>query len=141
MPDRTSAHATTSEVERSLCDELQRQSVSHAHRSLHFRVRLASGEEVRYDPSLIVHHGEILFLVEPVASAGESSVEILARFLEQHSPEIVLVVVAPQAIIDTLPPESYDEVYADRDLEAVVRRIREQDPDGMVWPFLKPRRP
>lgn len=141
MPAPGVAHATETDLERAVCDELKKQQVPHAHRSLHFRVRLASGEEVRYDPDLVVHHGPILFLIEPVTSYSEGSVdaEIMTRFLEQHSPEIVLIVVAPKAIVEKLPPDSYDEIYADADVEAVVRRIRGQDPEGIVEPFVKPR--
>lgn len=143
MPAPRAAHATKSDLELALCDELTRQKVPHAHRSLHFRVRLASGEEVRYDPDVVVHRGPILFLIEAVVSDSAETVEIeiMTRFLDQHSPEIVLIAVVPQALVQKLPPASYDEIYADADIEAVVRRIRDQDPEGIVEPFMKPRPP
>lgn len=131
-------HAARSDLERALCLELRRQDLPHAHRSLHFRVRLRTGE-ARFDPSLVVHRGEVLFLIEPLtgSEATEGDPEILTRFLEQHSEEIVLIVVAPRAVTDSLPPDSYDEVYAEDEIQRVVRRIRDQDPHGIVEPFPK----
>lgn len=134
-------HASRSALERALCAELRTQGVPHEHRSLHFRVRLASGGPVQYDPDLVARRGAILFLIEPLESVRESRqrLELLAAFLEQHSPEIVLVVVAPRGELAALPPSSYDEAYVSDDPSAVVRRIRGQDPHGLVRPFPKPK--
>lgn len=134
-------HATRTALEAALCAEMRAQDVPHEHRSLHFRVRLASGETARYDPALVAHCGPILFLLEPLegTEAGAPRLETLTAFLDQHSPEIVLVAVTPRDRIRGLPPSSYDEVYPSEDVAAVVRRIREQDPRGMVRPFPKPK--
>ncbi len=120
---------------------MRTQGVAHEHRSLHFRVRLASGEVARYDPDLVARRGLIMFLVEPLEGAqGDAHrLDLLAAFLDQHSPEIVLVVVAPRERLGTLPPASYDEAYAAENPGIVVRRIREQDPHGMIPPFPKPK--
>lgn len=135
------SHASHSALESALCSELRTQRVPHEHRSLHFRVRLASGEAIQYDPDLVVRRGPILFLIEPLEGARDDRprLDLLAAFLEQHSPEIVLVVVAPPGRVAALPSTSYDEVYPSDDLAAVVRRIREQDPRGIVRPFPKPK--
>ena len=119
---------------------MRAQGVPHEHRSLHFRVRLASGDAAQYNPGLVARRGPILFLVEPLENADGDlrRLELLAAFLDQHSPEIVLVVVAPAGRIASLPTSSYDEVYASDDLADIVRRIREQDPKGMIRPFPKP---
>lgn len=134
-------HASRSALEGALCSELRGQGVPHEHRSLHFRVQLASGESVRYDPDLVVRRGPILFLIESIEGARDepSRLQLLAAFLEQHSPEIVLVVVAPRGRIAALPSSSYDEVYPSDDLAAIARRIREQDPRGILRPFPKPK--
>lgn len=134
-------HASRSALETALCSEMRAQGVDHEHRSLHFRVQLAGGGSVRYDPDLVVRRGSILFLVEPLEAPRDerSRLGLLAAFLEQHSPEIVLVVVAPPNRAATLPSTSYDEVYPSDDLSAVVRRMREQDPRGIVRPFPKPK--
>lgn len=124
-----------------MCTELRHQGVTHEHRSLHFRVRLPSGDVARYDPDLVARRGPIVFLVEPFedTAADVRRLELLTAFLDQHSPEIVLVAVTPRERLAALPPSAYDEAYDSEDLAAVVRRIREQDPRGMIRPFPKPK--
>ncbi len=141
MPPVRRPHDSKSELERRVCEEMDSEGVPHEHRSLHFRVRLPSGEVAEYEPAIVARRGPLLFLLVPTeGNAGPPRErEVLKHFLEQHSPEIVLVLVAPEALVEGLPPETYDEVYADTDLLRVARRIREQDPDGMVRPFVKPR--
>ena len=67
------------------------------------------------------------------------AIERLTGFLDQHSPEIVLVIVAPDAKVRKVPPEAYDEIYPESEVTQMTRRIREQDPKGIVLPFEKPR--
>jgi hypothetical protein len=139
MRPSSDRHATTSALEGALCEELQQQSVAHEHRSLHFRVHLPSGETYQYEPCIAVRRGSILFLIEPLGSGDDDGhrLEFLAAFLDQHSPEIVLVVVAAKDQIPGIPPACYDEVYPASKLAAVVRRIRWQNPQGMIRPFPK----
>ena len=119
-----------------------RQELPHEHRSLRFRVLHSNGHSARYSPPIVARRGPILFLVEPIASATRSTIDRLARFLDQHSPEIVLVVVAPDAVVAKMPAEAYDEIYSHSDLARMTRRIRDQDPEGIILPFEKPpRRP
>lgn len=124
-----------------MCAELDEQGVVHEHRSLHFRVRLPSGDVAPYDPDLVARRGPIVFLIEPLEGAKTEPRrrELLTAFLDQHSPEIVLVVVAPQERLADLPPSAYDEAYGAEDVAGVVRRIREQNPHGMIRPFPKPK--
>ncbi len=118
---------------------MHRQNLAHEHRSLRFRVRMASGETAEYRPDVIARRGSILFLVEPLGDAwGAGRTELLARFLDQHSPEIVLVVLAAKEAMGRVPPGAFDEIYDAADLTAVVRRIRLQEPGGLVRPFPKP---
>jgi len=131
------AHRTRTKLEAAICTEMDRQQVPHGHRVLHYRVRMKSGKVARYDPAIAVHRGPILFLVEPCSTVG--GVERATRFLDQHSPEIVLAVVALRRIADRLPPESYDELYEAGDVPRLVQRIREQDPRGVIRPFAKRR--
>ena len=132
------AHATRSDLERSLCEELARQAIVHEHRSLHFRVELASGATRPYDPALVVRRGSVLFVLEPMTGdAGAEHVETVTRFLAQHSPEIVFILVAPGEVLRGLPPEAYDEAYPSEDLERAVARIRDQDTAGFLEPFRK----
>ena len=141
LPSPRPAHGTRSELERRVCREMDRAGVPHEHRSLHFRVRLPRGDMVEYEPDIVARRGPILFLLVHLESGGESprQREILSHFLEQHSPEIVLILVAPAEAIQKLPPETYDEIYVATDIDRVVRRIREQDPHGIIRPFVKPR--
>lgn len=132
-------HACRTKLERVVCEEMDRQGLPHEHRSLRFRVRDARGRDAKYAPAIVARRGPILFLVEPVASDRSAAAPELAAFLDQHSPEIVLVVVAPLATVNRLPPEAYDEIYAASDIPRMTARIREQDPDGIVRPFMKPR--
>jgi hypothetical protein len=136
---RSSGHATRSNLEAAVCDEMTRQDVPHAHRSLHFRVRDATEKSTKYSPAIVAHRGPILFLVEPVPSTASQVVKRLTNFLEQHSPEIVLVVVAPDSAVRQVPPHAYDEIYATSEISRMIRRIREQAPEGIVRPFPKPR--
>lgn len=97
--------------------------------------------EVPYRPEIVVRRGSVLFLLEAIAEAdADSEAEVLMRFLEQHSSELVLLVVAPNAVIERFPREAYDEIYPEADLARVVRRLLEQDPRGFVEPFEKRRR-
>jgi len=123
-----------------VCAELTRQGVSHEHRSLHFRVHPASGPVAEFTPDLVVRRGAILFLVEPLAggAADRSRLEFLERFLDTHSPEIVLIIVTPEADVSRLPPASYDEAYPSKEISQMVHRIRTQDPKGILLPFKKP---
>jgi len=134
------AHAPRSALEGSLCAELRRQRVQHEHRSLHFRVRLSGGQVAEFTPDLVAHRGAVLFLLEPlVGGAGDSArLELLEKFLETHSPEIVLILVTTDADIAALPSAAYDEAYPSTEIAAVARRIREQDPKGLILPFKKP---
>ncbi len=133
-------HETHSDLEARVCEAMRAQNVGHEHRSLRFRVQLASGETVQYRPDIVARRGAILFLVEPLADTiPQERVELLSRFLNQHSPEIVLIVLASKENLGRLPVESYDEVYDAADLAAAVRRIRRQDPGGLIRPFPKPR--
>jgi len=134
---RVVAHDTRTKLEAAVCAEMDRQGLAHSHRLLHYRVRMKSGKVAKYEPAIVVHRGPILFLVEPHVSV--TATERSLRFLEQHSPEIVYVAVAPARIAARMPPESFDELYVDTELPALVRRIREQDPEGAVRIFLKRR--
>jgi hypothetical protein len=116
-----------------------RQAVEHEHRSLTFRVQDERGGTSKYEPAIVARRGSILFLVEPLRSLQTAAVERLSRFLKQHSPEIVLVVVTQDAARDRVPQEAYDEVYAATEIGKLTARIRNQDPEGIVRPFLKPR--
>ncbi len=81
-----------------------------------------------------------MFRVESIGDGTDAArLELLARFLDQHSPEIVLVLLADREAIARIPPASYDEIYDTEDVAAAVRRIRLQDPAGMIRPFPKPR--
>lgn len=133
------AHRTRTRLEAAICAEMDRQQVAHGHRVLHYRVRMKSGKLARYEPAIVAHRGPVLFLVEPCATVG-GTVERTTRFLDQHSPEIVLAVVAPARTAAKLPPESYDELYDAGDVPRLVQRIREQDPHGAIRPFPKRRR-
>lgn len=137
----TRDHRTKTKLEGSICEEMRRQGVEHEHRTLRYRVRMPSGMVAGYEPDIVVHRGPVLFLVEACLSytPGGGNVDRLVRFLDQHSPEIVLALVAPRRIAERLPPESYDELYTSADVPELVRRIREQDPGGFVRPFPKPR--
>ena len=139
MPSRD-AHASRSPLERAVCARMRQAGVAHEHGSLHFRVHLDEGKVAEFTPALVARRGAILFLVEPLQ--GESSdrkrLALLARFLETHSPEIVLILVTTDPDVSGLSPASYDEVYTAADLARVVRRIKEQDPRGIVLPFRKP---
>lgn len=121
---------------------MDRQDVMHEHRVLDYRVRMKSGKVARYRPAIVAHRGPILFLVEPCLSFTPKggAVERHVRFLDQHSPELVLIVVAPKRVADRLPPEGYDELYEEGAVPEAVRRIKDQDPRGVVRPFAK-RRP
>ncbi len=88
-------HACKSELETAICAEMGRQGVDHEHRSLRFQVNDERGGTSRYEPAIVARRGTILFLVEPLRSLQAAAVGRLSRFLEQHSPEIVLVVVTP----------------------------------------------
>lgn len=131
-------HRTRTKLEAAICAEMDRQGLVHEHRVLHYRVRMRSGKVARYEPAIVVHRGPVLFLVEPCLSVG-ASVERATWFLDQHSPEIVYVAVAPKRVAAKLPPESYDERYEEDAVPELVRRIREQDPRGAVRPFPKRR--
>ncbi len=140
MGSAPAAHETRSALEARVCEAMRRQNLAHEHRSLRFRVRLASGTTAEYRPDIVARRGAILFLIEPVEGERDRArVELLARFLEQHSSEIVLVVLAPKEAMATVPAASYDEIYDAADVAAVVRRIRRQDPGGLVRPFPKDR--
>ncbi len=138
MPDRP--HVAKTDLERGLCEEMARQGVTHEHRSLRLRVRTASGGTEPFEPDLVARRGPILFLLKGLSGDAEEAARA-ATFLEQHSPEIVLIAIVPTDVVERLRPDAYDEVYPSSDLPAVVRRIREQDPHGIVRPFTKPHRP
>ena len=119
---------------------MRTQGVTHEHRSLHFRVRMGEGTPVEYTPDLVARRGSFLFLVEPLAqgAADRARLQLLHRFLESHSPEIVLILVTADADTRGLPSESYDEAYTSAQVDALVRRIRYQDPKGLLLPVRKP---
>lgn len=123
-----------------MCAELRRQSVAHEHRSLHFRVHPANGPVAEFTPDLVVRRGSVLFLIEPLeaGAADRGRLEFLERFLDTHSPEIVLIVVTPEVDLGGLPPASYDEAYPSKEISRMVHRIRTQDPKGVLLPFKKP---
>ena len=132
-------HKFRTKLEATVCAEMVRQRLPHEHRSLRFRVRNAAGAAAKYSPAIVARRGPILFLVEPVAVMSRPAIERLTGFLDQHSPEIVLVIVAPDAKVRKVPPEAYDEIYPESEVTQMTRRIREQDPKGIVLPFEKPR--
>lgn len=134
-------HESRTGLEGDVCAQLRSQGVDHEHRSLHFRVRDATGAVTRYDPDIVVRRGAIVFLVEPVIASPEARgrLALVARFLEQHSPELILVVIADAAVRDQVPADAYDELYDSTQVPAVVRRMRDQDPGGIVEPFRKER--
>ena len=136
---RSAKHEFRTKLEATVCAEMVRQRLPHEHRSLRFRVRNAAGAAAKYSPAIVARRGPILFLVEPVAVISRPAVERLTGFLDQHSPEIVLVIVAPDAKVRRVPPEAYDEIYPESEVTQMTRRIREQDPKGIVPPFEKPR--
>ena len=119
---------------------MDRQGLPHEHRSLRFRVHDGPGGSTKYEPAIVARRGPILFLVEPIASERSDAIRHLTRFLEQHSPEIVLVLVTTDGAVHEIPPESYDEIYGTSSVGRLTSRILEQDPDGIVRPFQKPQR-
>lgn len=140
MGSSPAAHETRSALEASVCETMRRQNLPHEHRSLRFRVQTAAGQTVEYRPEIVARRGSILFLVESAGAADDAArLELLARFLDQHSPEIVLVLLTDKDAMDRAPAASYDEIYDVADVAAVVRRIRLQEPGGLIRPFPKPR--
>ena len=137
---RRAGHACRTNLETDICVEMERQGLPHEHRSLQFRVYDPRGGSTKYEPAIVAHRGPILFLVEPVASARSGAVRRLTGFLQQHSPEIVLVLVTTDAAVDEIPPEGYDEIYGASGVGRLTARIREQDPDCIVQLFHKPQR-
>jgi len=134
-------HACRTKLETAICSEMDLQRVPHEHRSLRFRVHDAPGGSTKYEPAIVARRGPILFLVEPVAPGRTARIRRLIGFLEQHSPEIVLVIVTADAAVDEIRPEAYDEIYGATDVSRLTARIREQDPEGIVQSFRKPSRP
>jgi len=116
---------------------MDRQKVPHEHRTLHYRVRMRSGREAKYEPAIVARRGDVLFLIEPCTAVGAAAQ--FKRFLATHSPEIVFVVVASPRVAAKLPPESYDELYEEKNVPRLVERIRAQDPSGAVLLFPKRR--
>ena len=117
-----------------------RRRLPHEHRSLKFRVRDDEGNETSYAPAIVARRGPILFLVEPVRSVrGRGATASFSRFLEQHSPEIVFVVVTTDEMVHRFAQEAYDEIYGESAIGTLITRIRKQDPEGIVHPFEKPR--
>jgi len=135
-------HKTKTKLEAAICKEMDHQGVAHAHRVLNYRVRMKSGRTAAFQPAIVANRGPILFLVEPCLAytPGGGAVQRHARFLEQHSSELVLVLVAPASVAARLPPDSYDELYENTELAKLVSRIRDQDPHGAVRPFDKRKR-
>lgn len=133
-------HAARSPLESALCSEMRAQGVAHEHRSLHFRVHLDDGQVAEYTPDIVARRGAILFLVEPLmeGAADHSRLRLLERFLDTHSPEIVLIVATTDGDTRDLPSASYDEAYPAAEVPRIVRRIKEQNPRGLVLPFRKP---
>jgi hypothetical protein len=119
---------------------MRQAGLAHEHRSLHFRVRADDGTTAEFTPAVVARRGTILFLVEPLSggSSDREMLQLLARFLETHSPEIVLILVTTEPDVSRLPPGAYDEAYAAADIARVVRRIKGQDPRGLILPFRKP---
>jgi len=138
---RRAGHACRTKLETAICTEMDRQRLPHEHRSLRFRVHDAAGGSTKYEPAIVARRGPILFLVEPIAPGRTARIRRLVGFLEQHSPEIVLILVTADAALDEIRPEAYDEVYRASDVGRLTTRIREQDPEGIVQPFQKPQRP
>ncbi len=135
----TAGHACRTRLETAVCEEMGRQKLAHEHRSLRFRVRDADGNVTGYVPAIVVRRGPILFLVEPLRSdRGHKAIAYLSEFLDQHSPDIVFIVVTPDSYLDRIPWEAYDEIYSASEIRAMTSRIHEQDPDGIVRPFAKP---
>ena len=120
---------------------MDRQGLPHEHRSLRFRVHDAAGNSTQYEPAIAARRGPILFLVEPIAPGRTARIRRLIGFLEQHSPEIVLILVTADEGVGEIRPEAYDEIYGASDVGRLTARIREQDPEGIVQPFRKPHRP
>ncbi len=139
MGSSPAPHEARSAWEAAVCEAMRRQNVAHEHRSLRFRVQMASGATQEFRPEVVARRGSILFLVESLAAADPTRTELLARFLDQHSPEIVLIVLAAKEDMARIPAETYDELYDVADVPVVVRRIRLQEPGGLVKPFPKPR--
>lgn len=137
---RRAGHACRTNLETAICLEMDQQGLAHEHRSLRFRVHDARGGSTKYEPAIVARRGPILFLVEPIASARSGAVRRLTGFLEQHSPEIVLVLATTDAALTEIAPEAYDEIYGASDVGRLTARIREQNPEGIVQPFHKPRR-
>jgi len=133
-------HACRTRLETAVCQEMDRQGLPHEHRSLRFRVHDARGGSAKYEPAIVARRGPILFLVEPVESARSGTVRRFTGFLEQHSPEIVLVLATTDAAVHEIPPEAYDEIYGASEIGRLTARIREQDPEGIVQPFHKSQR-
>ncbi len=138
---RRAGHACRTKLETAICAEMDRQRLPHEHRSLRFRVHDAAGGSTKYEPAIVARRGPILFLVEPIAPGRTARIRRLTGFLEQHSPEIVLILVTADAALDEIRPEAYDEIYGASDVGPLTARIRKQDPEGIVQPFQKPQRP
>src|SRR5437867_11673918 len=100
-----------------------RQGLPHEHRSLRFRVRNAAGAAAKYSPAIVARCGPILFLVEPVPVLSRPAIVRLTGFLDQHSPEIVLVIVVPDAHVRKMPPVAYVDFYPESYLTHMTIRI------------------
>ncbi len=136
------AHGCVTELEQAVCAEMRRQVLPHEHRSLHFRVANEAGGTEDYRPAIIARRGSILFLVDSVESATDrAAIHRFTKFLERHSPELVLVLVTTDGAVERIPPEAYDEIYAASDVGKLTTRIRSQDPKGIIRPFDKPSPP
>lgn len=130
-------HSSRTKLEATVCEEMTHRGLVHTHRSLHFRIISTDGKAEKYSPAIVAHRGQIVFLVEILPLAAPRTIERLVRFLEQHSLEIVLIIIAAEAMVQKIPPAAYDEIYATSDVAKMIQRIRQQSPSGFVHPFRK----
>ncbi|MEZ5987716.1 MAG: hypothetical protein R3F30_01035 [Planctomycetota bacterium] len=117
-----------SELEQKVCQSLSREGIAHSHAPRRFEVRFDGDKVGAYSPTMVIRgrgrEGKTMVL-ECLPESNPSQVSKIKAFRELYNLEFYVILIAPGAVMDELPPGVADEELLPSEVEILVARVAE----------------
>jgi hypothetical protein len=115
-----------SRLERTICDLLSKEGVTHSHCPRHYEVHLPTGSVAAYAPMVVVRgrgrEGKTV-VIEAAEDARSPMLDKIRAFRKQYGVEFYVTFVAPEDVLDQVSIDTYDEPTSTADVATLVSRL------------------
>ncbi len=115
-----------SKLEQHICDLLSRVGITHSHSPRHFEVSFEGDIVAAYAPMIVLRgrgRGGKTVVIEAAEELNQGVLDKIVAFRRKFGGEFYLIFVAPEEIVDLVPPSVYDESSSTTDTNTLINRL------------------